>query len=90
MVCKLAQIPPEIWMTLLLEVKKWLLNERQRQKQEDDKMKKSLTISELTALSNDKETSNSNMTNQYARVKNVVKVEDVIKDKKDQTHFFFG
>jgi hypothetical protein len=25
-VCKLAQIPPEIWMTLPLEAKKWLLN----------------------------------------------------------------
>jgi hypothetical protein len=32
MVCKLAQIPPEIWMTLPLEAKKWLLNERKRQK----------------------------------------------------------
>jgi hypothetical protein len=42
MVCNLAQIPPEIWMTLPLEAKKWLLNERKRQQQEDDKMKKSL------------------------------------------------
>jgi hypothetical protein len=41
MVCKLAQIPPEIWMNLPLEAKKWLLNERKRQQQEDDKMKKS-------------------------------------------------
>jgi hypothetical protein len=40
MVCKLAQIPPEIWMTLPLEAKKWLLNERKRQQQEDDNMKK--------------------------------------------------
>jgi hypothetical protein len=31
MVCKLAQIPPEIWMTLPLEAKEWLLNERKRQ-----------------------------------------------------------
>jgi hypothetical protein len=31
MVCKLAQIPPEIWMTLPLEAKKWLLNERKSQ-----------------------------------------------------------
>jgi hypothetical protein len=31
MVYKLAQIPPEIWMTLPLEAKKWLLNERKRQ-----------------------------------------------------------
>jgi hypothetical protein len=28
MVCKLAQIPPEIWMTLPLEAKKWLLSEQ--------------------------------------------------------------
>jgi hypothetical protein len=31
MVCKLAQVPPEIWMTLSVEAKKWLLNERKRQ-----------------------------------------------------------
>jgi hypothetical protein len=73
MVCKLAQIPPEIWMTLPLEAKKWLLNERKRQQQEDEKMKKSLTLSKSTAVPNDKETSNSNMPNQYARVKNVAK-----------------
>jgi hypothetical protein len=36
--CELAQIPPEIWMTLPLEANKWLLNERKRQQQEDDKM----------------------------------------------------
>jgi hypothetical protein len=41
---KLAQIPPEIWMTLPLESKKWLLNERKRLQQEDDKMKKSLAL----------------------------------------------
>jgi hypothetical protein len=39
MVCKLAQIPPEIWMTLPLEAKKWLLNERKRQQQEGEKIK---------------------------------------------------
>jgi hypothetical protein len=33
MVYKLAQIPSEIWMTLSLEAKKWLLNERKRQQQ---------------------------------------------------------
>jgi hypothetical protein len=31
MVCKLAQVPPEIWMTLSTEAEKWLLNERKRQ-----------------------------------------------------------
>jgi hypothetical protein len=31
MVCKVAQVPPETWMTLSTEAKKWLLNERKRQ-----------------------------------------------------------
>jgi hypothetical protein len=83
MVCKLAQIPPEIWMNLLLEAKKWPLNERTRHQQEDDKMKKSLALSKSTAVPNDKETKNANMPNQYARVKNVAKVEDVIKENDD-------
>jgi hypothetical protein len=61
MVCKLAQIPPEICMTLPLEAKKWQLNERTRQRQEDDKMKKSLALSKYTAVSNDKEVNNSSM-----------------------------
>jgi hypothetical protein len=73
MVCKLAKIPPEIWMTLPLEAKKWLLNKRKRQQQEDDKMKKSLALSKSTAVLNEKETNISNMPNQYARVKNVAK-----------------
>jgi hypothetical protein len=50
MVCKLAQIPPEIWMTLPLEAKIWLLNERKCQQQEDEKMKKSLALSKSTAV----------------------------------------
>jgi hypothetical protein len=88
MVCKLAQIPPEIWMTVPLEAKKLLLNERKRQQQEDDKMKKSLALSKSTAVSNDKETNNSNMPNQYARLKNVAKGEDVIKDNTEQAYAF--
>jgi hypothetical protein len=75
-------------MILPLEAKKWLLNQRKRQQQEDDKMKKSLALSKSTAVSNDKDNSNSNMPNQYARVKNVVKWEDVIKDNTDQTYAF--
>jgi hypothetical protein len=43
-VCKLAQIPTEIWMTLPLEAKKWLLNERKSHQQENDKMKKSSSL----------------------------------------------
>ena len=45
MVYKLAQVPPEIWMTLPLKAKKLLLNERKRQQQEDDSKKKSLISS---------------------------------------------
>jgi hypothetical protein len=88
MVCKSAQIPPEIWMNLHLEAKKWLLNKRKRQQQEDDKMKNSLALSESTAVPNDKETNNSNMPNQYTNVKNVAKGEDIIKDNTDQTYGF--
>jgi hypothetical protein len=71
-----------------LEAKKRLLNERISQQQEDDKMKKSLALSKSTAVPNDKDTNNSNMPNQYARVKNVAKGEDVIKDDTDQTYDF--
>jgi hypothetical protein len=49
------------------------LNERKLQQQEDEKMKKSLALSKSTALPNYKETNNSSMANQYARVKNLAK-----------------
>jgi hypothetical protein len=88
MVCKLAQIPPEIWMSLPLEAKKWLLNERKFQQKEDDKMKKSLALSKSTDSTNDKNASNSNMPNQYARVTNVAKGEDIIKENINQTYPF--
>jgi hypothetical protein len=91
MVCKLAQIPPEIWMILPLEAKKWLLNERKRQQQkqqEDDKMKKSLALIKSTAVPNDKDTNNAHLPNQYSRVKNVAKGYDVIKENTDQTYAF--
>jgi hypothetical protein len=82
MVCKLAQIPPEIWITLPLEAKKWLLNERKCKQQKDDRIKKSLASIKSIVVSNDKETSNSNMPN------HVAKREDVIKDNTDQTYAF--
>jgi hypothetical protein len=75
-------------MTLPLEAKKWLMNERKRQQQENNKMKKSLALSKSTAVPNDKDTNNANMPNQYARVKNVAKGEDVIKENTDQTYAF--
>jgi hypothetical protein len=70
-------------MTLHLEAKKWLLNERKCQQQKGDKMKKSLALSKSTAVSCDRETNNSNMPNQYAKVKNVAKGDDVIKYNTD-------
>jgi hypothetical protein len=64
MVSKFAQIPPRIWITIPLEAKKRILNERKRQQQEDDKRKKSLALSKSTSVPDDKEISNSNMPNQ--------------------------
>ncbi len=72
MVCKLAQLPPNIGMTFPLEAKKWLLEERKRQQQEDDKLKKS---------SNSNSKDNSNMPSQYSEVKNVVKGEDEVQNQ---------
>jgi hypothetical protein len=51
-------------------------------------MKNSLALSKSTAVPNDKETNISHMPNQYARVKNVAKGEDVIKENTDQTYAF--
>jgi hypothetical protein len=64
------------------------LNERKRQQQEDDKMKKSSALSKSTAKTNETETNNSNMPNQYARVKNVARGEDLIKENTYQTYAF--
>jgi peroxiredoxin family protein len=51
-------------------------------------MKKSLAISKSTAVPYNKETNNANMPNQYARVKNVAKGENVIKKNTDQTNVY--
>jgi hypothetical protein len=51
-------------------------------------MKKSLAFRKSTAVPNDKETNNSNMPNQYARVKNVAEGQDVIKENTDHTYAF--
>jgi hypothetical protein len=75
-------------MTLPLEAKKWLLNERKHQQQEDDKMKKSLALSKYTAVPNGKEIRNSDMPNQFARVKNIAKGENEIKENTSQSHDF--
>ena len=88
MVCKLAQIPPEIWMTLSLEAKKWLLNERKRQQQEDEKVKKSLTQRKSAVVTTEEDNSKVNMPNQYARVKSAVKGEELVQVDKDNTYGF--
>jgi hypothetical protein len=41
LVCKLEHITPKIWMIIPLEAMKRLLNEREPQQQENDKLKKS-------------------------------------------------
>jgi hypothetical protein len=51
-------------------------------------MKTSLALSKSIAVFNDKYHCNSNILNQYARVKNVAKGEDVIKENTDQTYAF--
>jgi hypothetical protein len=48
----------------------------------------SLALSKSTALPNDKETNNSNMPNQYAKVKNIAKGEDIINDNTDRNYGF--
>jgi hypothetical protein len=75
LVCKLAQVPPEIWMTLPLEAKKWLLNERKRQQQEEDKSKKSSDTNGNDAfkMSERNKNNSSKLPNQYAKVKNTAK-----------------
>jgi hypothetical protein len=88
MVCKLAQVPPEIWMSLSLKDKRWFLNERKRQQQEDDKVKKSLVRSKSTFVAADKDNNNRTMPNQYATVKNVAKGEEVAQDDTGETYGF--
>jgi hypothetical protein len=88
MVCKLAQVPPEIWMTLSTEAKKWLLSERKRQQQEDDKMKKSSNKKDAIKSPEKDRTNSSNMPNQYAKVKNTVKGEKELQDDTEQDYGF--
>jgi hypothetical protein len=76
-------------MTLPLEAKKWLLNKRKHQQQEDDKTKKHLALNNEDATKiPDKDSSNSNIPNQYARVQNTVRREEVVQEDSDQTYSF--
>jgi hypothetical protein len=90
LVCKLAQVPPEIWMTLSLEAKKWLLNERKRQQQEEDKSKKSSDANGNDAfkMSERNKNTSSKLPNQYAKVKYAVKGEEEVLDDTYQNYGF--
>jgi hypothetical protein len=88
MVCKLAQVPPEIWMALSMEAKKWLLNERKHQQQEDDKMKMSSSKKDTIKIPEKDRANPSNMPNQYAKVKNTVKREEELQDSTEQDYGF--
>jgi hypothetical protein len=88
MVCKIAQVPPEIWMSLSLEAKKWLLNERNCQQQEDDKVKKSLVQSKDTFVDAEKYNNNHTMSNHNATFKNPSKGEEVTQVDTDQDYDF--
>jgi hypothetical protein len=90
LVRKLAQMPPEIWMTLSLEAKKWLLNERKRQQQEEDKSKKSSDTNDNDAfkMSESNNNTSSKLPNQYAKVKNAVKGEEEVQDDIDHNYGF--
>jgi hypothetical protein len=87
-VCKLAQIPPEIWMSLSLEDKKCLLNETNRQQKEDYKVKKSLEQRKNTFVAAEKDNNNHTMPNQYTTVKNAEKGEEVAQDDTGQDYVF--
>jgi hypothetical protein len=89
MVCKLAQIPPEIWMTLSIDAKKWLLNERKLQQQEDDRRKRSLLDTNQDPVkAPDKKDNKDAIPNQYARVKNGLKGEEDVQNHADQNYTF--
>jgi hypothetical protein len=91
MVCKLVQIPPEIWKSLSTEAKKWLLNERKRQQIEDDKLKRSIHLeNKEQGKVSDRDGNNPNIPNQYARVKNTSKGEEEILNETvhDQNYTF--
>jgi hypothetical protein len=65
------------------------LNERKRQQKEDEAKKKSLCSStkDTTKISN-KDKTNFNMPNQYAKVKNAVKGEEIDQNNTDKTYGF--
>jgi hypothetical protein len=79
MVCKLALIPPDMW----------LLNERNRQRIEDEKAKKAATMGDRNSVKfSDKNPKDVNIPNQYAKVKSVAKGEEMIEEDTEQSYDF--
>jgi hypothetical protein len=85
LVCKLAQVHPEIWMILSLQAKKWLLNKRKRQRQFEDKSKSlSDTIGNDTFVMSERNKNTSSIIpNECAKVKNSLKGEEEVQDGTD-------
>jgi hypothetical protein len=77
-------------MTLSLEAKEWLLNERKRQQQEEDKSKTSLDTNgnDTCKMSQRTKNTSSKLPNQYAKVKNAVKGKEEVQDDADQNYGF--
>jgi hypothetical protein len=78
-------------MTLSTEAKKWLLNERKRQRQENDKIKMSSSKKDTFKVPEKAEKDRiiySNMPNQYAKVKNTVTGEEELQVGTEQEHGF--
>jgi hypothetical protein len=77
-------------MTLSSEAKKWLLNERKHQQQEEDKSKKSSDTNgnDALKLSERNKNTSSKLPNQNAKVKYAVKGEEEVQDDTDQNYGF--
>jgi hypothetical protein len=87
--CKLAQVPPEIRMILSLEAKKWMINERKRQQPEEDKSKMSSDKNgnDTFNMSERNKNTSPKLPNQYTKVKNTARGEEV-QDDTDHNYGF--
>jgi hypothetical protein len=81
-------MPTEICMNHLLKFNNFLLNGRKSHHEEDDRLKKSLTLSKNKALSGDKESNNPYMPKSEWKSENFAKEEELIKDIKYHTYGF--
>jgi hypothetical protein len=75
-------------MTLSMEAKKWMLNERKRKQQEDYEFKRSSSRKDTIKVPEKDRTNSPTLSNQYAKVKNTVKVEGELQDGTEQDYGF--